>query len=85
MVQYLANKKAHRWGAKMWVLAESSTGYTHQMRFYLGKRNTPILNPYGQGYDVVMFLTRPHHNKYHHVTTDSWFTSPALCHDLYER
>jgi hypothetical protein len=27
-VQYTPAKKAHRWGAKLWVLAESDTGYT---------------------------------------------------------
>ena len=27
-VQYMPAKKAHRWCAKLWVLAESDTGYT---------------------------------------------------------
>jgi hypothetical protein len=26
-VQYMPAKKAHRWGAKLWVLAESDTGW----------------------------------------------------------
>jgi hypothetical protein len=38
--QYMANKKGHRWGVKVWVLAESQTGYTHQVEIYKGKSNT---------------------------------------------
>ncbi|XP_052085148.1 piggyBac transposable element-derived protein 4-like [Mytilus californianus] len=37
--QYLSNKKAHKWGIKLWVLAESYTGYTHQIKVYKGRRN----------------------------------------------
>ncbi|VDI00918.1 Hypothetical predicted protein [Mytilus galloprovincialis] len=46
--QYISNKKAHRWGAKLFVLAESRTGYTHQINVYKGKRNTER-HPNGQG------------------------------------
>jgi hypothetical protein len=47
--QYIANKKAHGWGVKAWVLAESNSGYTHQIEIYKGKQNTPRF-PHGQGY-----------------------------------
>lgn len=47
--QYIANKKAHRWGVKAWVLAESNSGYTYQIEIYKGKQNTPRF-PRGQGY-----------------------------------
>jgi hypothetical protein len=46
--QYISNKKAHRWGAKLFVLAESRTGYTHQVSVYKGRRNT-ARHPHGQG------------------------------------
>ncbi|VDH96444.1 Hypothetical predicted protein [Mytilus galloprovincialis] len=46
--QYIANKKAHRWGVKAWVLAESGSGYTHQLELYKGKSNAPR-HPDGQG------------------------------------
>jgi hypothetical protein len=36
-VQYMPAKKSHRWGAKLWVLAESDTGYTLSMDLYAGK------------------------------------------------
>ena len=49
----MANKKAHRWGVKVWVLAESQTGYTHQVEIYKGKSNTARY-PNGLGY--VFFL-----------------------------
>jgi len=45
---YISNKKAHRWGAKLFVLAESRTGYTHQVSVYKGRRNT-ARHPHGQG------------------------------------
>lgn len=35
-VQYLPAKKSHRWGAKLWVLAESDTGFTLSMDLYAG-------------------------------------------------
>lgn len=35
-VQYMPAKKAHRWGAKLWVLAESDTGYTLSIDLYAG-------------------------------------------------
>ncbi|CAC5420054.1 unnamed protein product [Mytilus coruscus] len=82
--QYIANKKAHRWGVKAWVLAESGNGYTHQLEIYKGKSNSPR-HPDGQGYKVVMDLMRPHFGNQHHVTIDSWFTSPKLVHDLRNR
>ena len=46
--QYISNKKAHRWGAKLFVLTESRTGYTHQVSVYKGRRNT-ARHPHGQG------------------------------------
>ena len=35
-VQYMPAKKAHRWHAKLWVLAEPDTGYTLSMDLYAG-------------------------------------------------
>jgi hypothetical protein len=37
LVQYMPGKKSHRWGAKLFVLAESDTGYTSQVKLYAGK------------------------------------------------
>jgi hypothetical protein len=37
LVQYMLGKKSHRWGAKLFMLAESDTGYTSQVKLYAGK------------------------------------------------
>jgi hypothetical protein len=37
LVQYMPGKKSHRCGAKLFVLAESDTGYTSQVKLYAGK------------------------------------------------
>ncbi|CAC5400023.1 unnamed protein product [Mytilus coruscus] len=83
--QYISNKKAHRWGAKLFVLAESITGYTHQINVYKGKKRNTERHPNGQGYKSVMDLVRPHFGKNHHVTMDNWFSSSKLMNDLRNR
>ncbi|CAC5407995.1 unnamed protein product [Mytilus coruscus] len=70
--QYISNKKAHRWGAKLFVLAESRTGYTHQINVYKGNE---IQNA------IPMDKVCPHFGKNHHVTMDNWFSSPKLMND----
>ncbi|CAC5402794.1 unnamed protein product [Mytilus coruscus] len=82
IVQYISKKKSHQWGAKLWVLSESDTGYTEHVQLYYGRRNRQQPYPHGVGYSVVTELIEPHYNKFHHVTTDSLFTSPKLTHDL---
>lgn len=82
--QYISNKKAHRWGIKLWVLSDSITGYTHHINVYKGRRNERR-SPNGQGYQAVMDLMEPHFYKNHHITYDSFFTSPALVYDLLDK
>ena len=36
-LQYLP-KKPHKWGLKVWVLANSANGYTWGQKLYTGKR-----------------------------------------------
>ena len=45
-----------KWGMKIWVLAESTTGYTYDYEVYTGRSNVKSLN--GLGYDVVMKLCK---------------------------
>ena len=54
----MANKKAHRWGVKVWVLSESQTGYTHQVEMYKGKSNTAR---YPNGLAYVFFTITTFH------------------------
>jgi hypothetical protein len=73
MVQYLRFKKAHQWGPKFWVLAESDTGYVSQIQPYKGKRFDPIMqHPQGLSYAVVHSLVSRYFGKGHHVTTDRY-------------
>ena len=53
--QYIANKKAHRWGVKAWVIAESGSGYTHQLELYKDKSKAPR-HPDGHEYAVEIIL-----------------------------
>ncbi|XP_061170531.1 piggyBac transposable element-derived protein 4-like [Saccostrea echinata] len=82
--QYISNKKAHRWGIKLWVLSDSTSGYTHHLNIYKGRRNERR-SPNGQGYQAVMDLMEPHFYKEHHITFDSFFTSPKLVYDLLDK
>lgn len=36
LVQYMPAKKSHRWGPKLFLLAESDTGYIHHIKLYTG-------------------------------------------------
>ena len=73
MVQYHRFKKAHQWGPKFWVLAESDTGYVSQIQPYKGKRFDPIMrHPQGLSYAVVHSLVSRYFGKGHHVTTDRY-------------
>ncbi|XP_046329987.2 piggyBac transposable element-derived protein 3-like [Haliotis rufescens] len=85
LVQYMANKKAHRWGVKLWILAEAGTGYTHQVRIYKGRNLGGPPPKEGLGHSVVMDLMEPHLDKGHHIICDNYFSSPSLCHALFDR
>ncbi|KAJ8303668.1 hypothetical protein KUTeg_018778 [Tegillarca granosa] len=48
-----------------------------------GRRNISQVNSiHGMGYDVVTKLVEPFYGKFHHVTTDNAFSSPALSEKL---
>ncbi|KAJ8301529.1 hypothetical protein KUTeg_020516, partial [Tegillarca granosa] len=84
-VQYMPGKKTHRWGAKLWILAEADTGYTLHIDLYAGKRNTTeSYSGHGLGFDVVAKLSEHYLGRYHHITVDNAFTSPALAKYLFE-
>ena len=53
--QYIEDKPT-KWGMKIWVLAESTTGYTCDYEVYTGRSNVKSVN--GLGYDVVMKLCK---------------------------
>ena len=52
--QYIRDKPT-KWGMKLWVLADSITGYTCNFELYLGKKEK---SQFDLGYDVVMKLCK---------------------------
>lgn len=74
--------KPDKYGLKIWVLAEASTGYCYNFQIYTGKG---LEGPEKQqGMRVVLQLSSelgPGHN----ITTDNFFTSYALAHALLNR
>ncbi len=80
--QYMKNKPT-RWGIKLWVLADSSNGYTVDFNVYIGKSQHEEPSTHGLGYDVVMKLVNPYLGQGYRVFFDNFFTSPKLVQDLF--
>ena len=53
--QYIKDKPT-KWGMKIWVLADSETGYTYDFSFHLGRDTKSSI--FGLAYDVVMNLVK---------------------------
>ncbi|XP_061171641.1 piggyBac transposable element-derived protein 4-like [Saccostrea echinata] len=83
IVQYVPAKKSHQWGAKLFVLAESDTGYNAAIQLYSGRQQDTSRSAHGLGYDVIMQLVEPYLHRYHHLVCDNYFSSPALCDTLF--
>ena len=81
-IQFLPNKRHHRFGPKLWILADIS-GYSYKIAFYQGKNNTAVSRK-GLGFDVTIDLTTELRGKGYHVFTDSFYTSPQLFNDLFD-
>ena len=80
MRQFIRNK-AVRFGFKLWVMAESSTGYTLDFSVYTGRRGNSTEN--GLAYDVVLMVCESLYKQGYHVYFDIFFTSPRLLQILY--
>ena len=77
--------KPTRWGIKLWVLADSSNGYTIDFNVYIGKVVGQEVSAKGLGYDVVMRLMNPYFDQGYHLYVDNFYTSPTLFKDLFAR
>ena len=77
--QYIRDKPT-KWGMKLWVLADSSTGYTYDFDVYLGK--STATSGFGLAYDVVMNLVKSIVNQGYHLFFDNFYTSVQLMRDL---
>ena len=51
--QYMKDKPT-KWGLKLWVLADSTNGYTVDFNVYIGKDASKDTSEHGLGYDVVV-------------------------------
>ena len=77
--QYIRDKPT-KWGMKLWVLADSKTGYTYTFDVYLGKTNES--SKFGLAYDVVMNLVKSLTNQGYHLFFDNFYTGVQLMKDL---
>lgn len=83
MTHYM-KRKPTKWGFKLFVMADSSNGYTVDFTVYTGKDSSYT----GQGisYDTVMSLMDPSFlGLSYHVYMDNFYTSPKLFRDLHAR
>lgn len=80
--QYLRDKIV-KWGYKLWVLADSNSGYTVQFSVYTGKRETPSVN--GLAFDVVTSLCEMYFDQGYTLFMDNFYTSTSLFLHLLER
>ena len=60
--QYIKDKP-NQWGIRLWVLADSSNGYTIDYNIYIGKAAGRDVSEHGLSYDVVMKLMQPYLNQ----------------------
>ena len=80
MAQYMKDKPT-KWGMKLFVLSESSSGYTLRFQIYTGKTNAA--SEYWLSYDVVMQLIQPSClGTGYHIYMDNFYRSPKLFIDL---
>ncbi|XP_035383260.1 piggyBac transposable element-derived protein 4 isoform X2 [Electrophorus electricus] len=81
MKQYMKNKPS-KWGYKIFVLADSSNGYTYNFSVYEGKACKPSGN--GLSFDVVVNLIHvPSLGTGYTVYVDNFYTSSLLFHHLH--
>nr|XP_033471259.1 piggyBac transposable element-derived protein 4-like [Epinephelus lanceolatus] len=81
MTQYMKAKPT-KLGFKLFVLADSSNGYTVDFTVYTGKTQFP--SGVGLAYDAVMSLIKPAYlGTGFHVYMDNFYTSPTLFRALY--
>ena len=84
-IRQFIKDKPTKWGIKLWVLADSSNGYTVDFNVYIGKAAGQNVSANGLGYDVVMKLLRPFVNQGYHLFVDNFYTSLTLFKALFNQ
>ncbi|XP_057291023.1 piggyBac transposable element-derived protein 4-like [Hydractinia symbiolongicarpus] len=79
--QYIKNKPV-KFGIKLWVIADSKTGYTCDFSVYMGSGDGVVHPKHGLGYGVVMTLAESFLNQGYHIFFDNFYTSCILVIDL---
>ncbi|XP_063958469.1 piggyBac transposable element-derived protein 4-like [Lytechinus pictus] len=77
--QYIRDKPT-KWGFKLWVVADSKTGYTFDFDVYIGRREQASEN--GLSYDVVFSLCENLLHQGYKLYIDNFYTSMKLLTDL---
>ncbi|XP_052089776.1 piggyBac transposable element-derived protein 4-like [Mytilus californianus] len=83
MTQYIPTK-AHKFGIKLWMLVEATSGYIIHFLPYRGKRYDPVPADDTQGSHIVKKLMTEANllNKNYHIFCDNFFTSIPLVRHL---
>lgn len=76
--QYLPLKPT-KWGIKVWVLAESSTGYVSNFQVYTGREGR---REKGLAHRVVMDLATPYYGSHVSIFMDNFFSGVPLFEEL---
>lgn len=82
MKQYMPIKPV-KWGIKVWVCAEASSGFVCDFQVYTGKRQDGVAEQ-NLGYHVVQDLTRNFTGRNHHVFYNNFFSTVKIAEDLLE-
>ena len=72
-----------KWGMKLWVLAESKTGYVFRFQVFKGKEKNQAEKHLA--WPVVRDLLMQFDNRGHHVYMDNYYTDPHLFFELFKR
>ena len=81
--QFMKDKPT-KWGIKLWVLADSSNGYTVDFNIYIGRAAGREISANGLGYDAVMRLMTPYYGKGYHLFVDNFYSTVILFRDLFD-
>ena len=78
----ICQKKPVKYGIKVWMAADSKTGYFSTYDIYLGKPLTSARGEVGLATNVVLNLTEPFQHCNRHIYFDNFFTSVKLVEEL---